>query len=124
MRINGHWQISSGGGERPVIEAAVLTASGAWRPVTFLLDSAADRTVFEASFQPALSPLTQPDAEGPTCSGIGGSAGGSFVATIIAFSRDDGQRVIVRGPFGVFADPASTDTSILGRDVADNFDVI
>ena len=32
--------------------------------------------------------------------------------------------MIVNGPFGVFTDPTSSDISVLGRDVTNNFDVI
>jgi hypothetical protein len=32
--------------------------------------------------------------------------------------------VTVQGPFGAFTDPISSDISVLGRDVTNNFDVI
>ena len=37
---------------------------------------------------------------------------------------DDGGPVIVRGKFTAFTDPLTTDLSVMGRDVLNNFDVI
>ena len=43
---------------------------------------------------------------------------------MLEFLRDDGELARVRGRYSVFADPAASDMSILGRDVLDNLDVI
>jgi hypothetical protein len=56
--------------------------------------------------------------------GVGGDADSITVETAIALTRHDGQRVTVRGQFGVFTEPESADLSLLGRDVTDNFGVI
>jgi hypothetical protein len=47
-----------------------------------------------------------------------------MLAATIELIRDDGRPVMVRGEFAAFADPLTSDLSILGRDVLDNFDVI
>ena len=57
-------------------------------------------------------------------SGVGGGADSMTVETAIAFARDDGELVTVRGAFGVFTQSESADLSILGRDVTNNFTVI
>lgn len=90
----------------------------------FLLAAGADRTVFDARFLAVLSPLALPAAQAPALGGVGGPVRCLFVQTRIAFVRNDGKQVIVAGPFGGFTDPASSDVSVLGRDVTNNFDVI
>jgi hypothetical protein len=92
--------------------------------VLFLLAAGADRTVFDARFLAVLSPLALPAAQAPALGGVGGPVRCLFVQTRIAFVRNDGKQVIVAGPFGGFTDPASSDVSVLGRDVTNNFDVI
>jgi hypothetical protein len=89
-----------------------------------LLDAGADRTVFDASFLSLLSPLVIPGAQTPQLGGVGGKVGAVFVQTRLSFLRDDGKRVIVQGPFGVFTELTSSDVSVLGRDVTNNFDVL
>lgn len=56
--------------------------------------------------------------------GVGGKVECFFVQTRLALERHDGELVIINGPFGVFADPRSSDIPVLGRDVTNNFDVI
>lgn len=57
-------------------------------------------------------------------SGIGGVADYLLLKTPLIFTRDNGQPVQVRGQFAIFIDPASSDLSVVGRDVLDNFVVI
>ena len=124
MRIDGRWHLFRDGILRPVVDAAVKTPSGAWRPVTFLLDAGADRTVFDSGFLSLLLSLALPGDETPELGGIGGKVDCIFIQTRLAFVSYQGKRVTVQGPFGVFGDPGSSDVSILGRDVTNNFDVI
>jgi hypothetical protein len=124
MRVDGRRHLFKDGVIRPVIDGVVQTPVGSWEPVLFLLDAGADRTVFDASFLTLLSPLGLPAAQAPALGGVGGPVGCLFVQTRIAFVRDDGKRVTVTGSFGVFTDPTSSDVSVLGRDVTNNFDVI
>jgi len=124
MRVDGRWHLFKDGVVRPVIDAEVQTPTGAVEAVVFLLDAGADRTVFDASFLPLLAPFALPAAQSPQLGGVGGRVGCVFVQIRLSFKRDDGKRVTVRGPFGVFTDPASSDVSVLGRDVTNNFDVI
>ena len=124
MRIDGRWHLFKDGVLRPVVEAAVQSGPGTLQPVMFLLDAGADRTVFDSSFRPLLSSLALPEEETPELGGIGGKVDCFFIHTRLAFVSVDGKRATVQGPFGVFKDPGTSDVSILGRDVTNNFDVI
>ncbi len=124
MQVEGRWHDFKDGAIRPVIEAKVRASSGNWEEVLFLLDSGADRTVFEARFLHLLSSLAVPEEESPQLGGIGGTTECLFVQTRLMFTRDDGKNVAINGQFGVFVDATSSDISILGRDVTNNFDVI
>ena len=124
MQVEGRWHHFDDGIIRPVIEAKVRTASGNWEEILFLLDSGADRTVFETRFFHLLSSLAIPPEESPRLGGIGGTTECLFVQTRLVFTRDDGKGVTINGTFGIFTDATSSDISILGRDVTNNFDVI
>ena len=124
MRVEGRWHLFKDGVLRPVVEAVVQTLVGDWQEVRLLLDAGADRTVFDASFLALLSPFALPESRSQELGGIGGKVPSIFIQTRLAFTRDDGKRVTVQGPFGVFTDRASSDVSVLGRDVTNNFDVI
>ena len=124
MHVEGRWHHFQDGVIRPLIEAKVQTAAGNWKDVVFLLASGADRTVFDARFLHLLSALALPDEDTPQLGGVGGNAECLFVQTRLAFTRDDGKSVSINGQFGVFTNADSSDISILGRDVTNNFDVI
>ena len=124
MLVRGRWHTFDDGIVRPVVEARVETPAGDWKTVRLLLDAGADRTVFDARFLSLLSPFALPESQAQQLGGVGGKAECLFVQTRLAFTRADGKRVIVQGPLGVFTDPASSDVSVLGRDVTNNFDVI
>lgn len=123
MRVNGAWLPGDDGETRPIVPGLVRLTNNRWLEVSFLLDAGADRTVFSARFFQHLEDLkaTSPQI---LLSGVGGSADSITVETTIAFARDDGQLVTVRGAYGVFANSESSDLSILGRDVTNNFTVI
>jgi len=74
--------------------------------------------MFSVCFLEAIS------AEPLLLSGVGGKTDSITIVTVIAFSRDDGELVRVRGSFGLFTDAESADLSVLGRDVTNNFSVI
>src|SRR5207244_3085276 len=99
-------------------------ADGEWLAVSFLLDAGADRTVFSSDFFSFLQPLEVVGAETILLAGVGGRAESITIETAIAFVRDDGQMVTIRGTFGVFTKGESADLSILGRDVTNKFSVI
>jgi hypothetical protein len=122
MRVDGRWHRFQDGALRPVIDAVVLSSSGVWQNITMLLDCGADRTVFDASLRSLLSPLPSPQFL--ELAGVGGNVDSQVIQTRLAFVRDDGNRVTVQGQFSVFTDIASSDVSVLGRDITNNFHVI
>ena len=123
MRVNGAWLPGEDGETRPIVPGLVQVTNNRWLEVSFLLDAGADRTVFSARFLQHLENL-QSDIPQILLSGVGGGAESITVETAIAFARDDGQLVTVRGTYGVFIKGESADLSILGRDVTNNFSVI
>jgi hypothetical protein len=93
-----------------------------WQNITMLLDCGADRTVFDASLRSLLSPPAS--SQILELAGVGGNVDSQLIQTRLAFIRDDGNRVTVQGQFSVFTDIASSDVSVLGRDITNNFHVI
>lgn len=71
-----------------------------------------------------LAELALPADDTPELGGVGGKVDCLFIQSRLAFVRADGKQVNVQGPFAVFADKTTSDVSILGRDVTNNFDVI
>jgi hypothetical protein len=124
MRVDGQWFPCDDGIVRPTVQAFVRSSNGAWVETIFLLDAGADQTVFRADLLPLLQPLDQLQREPTGLAGIGGGANAITLETAISFTRDDGQRVTIRGAFCVFTEIESSDLSILGRDVTNNFGVI
>lgn len=124
MRVDGQWFPCDDGIVRPTVQAFVRASNGAWVETIFLLDAGADKTVFRADLLPLLQPLEQPQGAPTRLAGIGGGVRAITVQTVLSFSRDDGQRVTVRGSFCVLTEIESSDLSILGRDVTNNFSVI
>lgn len=109
---------------RPVVPGSVGVADGRWIKVALLLDAGADRTVFSSDFLELLQPLEVAEAEPVRLAGVGGQADSITVETALAFIKDDGQPVTVRGTFRVFTESESADIPVLGRDVTNNFSVI
>ena len=124
MRVNGAWLPGDDGVIRPIVPGLVRLRNGQWLEVSFLLDAGADRTVFSADFFSLLQPFEAIGGERLLLSGVGGKTDSITIETTIAFTRDDGQLITVRGEFGVFLEGESADLSVLGRDVTNNFSVI
>jgi hypothetical protein len=124
MLITGEWQLRDDGGLRPIVRTQVLGSEGNLVSENFLIDSGADRTVFSAALLARLRLPARSAESGVSLSGVGGTSAFVLVTTTMAFIRDDGRLVRVRGEFAGFIDPRATDLSILGRDVLNNFDLI
>jgi hypothetical protein len=122
MRIDGSWLLCDDGVVRPVILGEALAAGGTWVPVTFLVDSGADRTVFSADTlrDLALPALTSEEQLG----GVGGQAASVAVETKIRLTRETATPVVISGRFSAFTDPKSMDMSVLGRDITNLFALI
>lgn len=102
----------------------VRLADGQWVDVTFLLDAGADRTVFSARFLHLLKPLALNESAQGHLAGVGGHVDSITIESTIGFVRDDGRPISVRGTFHVFTQSESSDLSVLGRDVTNNFGII
>jgi hypothetical protein len=124
MVIGGEWLVCDDGITRPIVRIQVPRADRSLMEERFLVDTAADRTVFSAGLLKKLQLLGNHAPAGVTLEGIGGASPYVVVTTALELPRKDGGPVIVRGDFAAFTDPAATDLSILGRDVLNNFDVI
>jgi hypothetical protein len=124
MRVNGEWLECDDGVVRPGMPGSVRIADGQMLEGTFLVDGGADRTVFSVDLLALLQPLATDETEQIHLAGVGGEVGSITVQTVVGFLRDDGQLITVRGAFGVFTVSESSEMSVLGRDVTNNFDVI
>lgn len=123
MRIDGEWLLCDDGVVRPVIHGALLTGHGTWRPVPFLVDTGADRTVLSAS---VLAALALPSRRTPEpLGGVGGMVTSVVVTTRIRFRREaDLESVILRGDYAAFVEPEALDICVLGRDITRLFALI
>jgi len=124
MRIVGDWFLLEDGESRPMLRAKVATGRGGTLAEQFLVDTGADRTVFSAALLEQLALPVESAPPDERMLGIGGGAPHVVVEIAIELTRDDGGPAVVRGKFAAFTDPRTTDLSVMGRDVLDNFDVI
>jgi hypothetical protein len=104
-----------------VIRGEVEAGDGSWVQVPFLVDTAADRTVFSADILAALhlQPLSS-----DRLSGVGGSAASVVIESQIQFLREDALPIRLRGQYAAFTEQEALDMSVLGRDVINLFAVI
>ena len=122
MQIVGEWYLCDGGIERPVIRGEALTADGSWAHVEFLIDSGADRTVFDAA---TVAVLTLPPVElSAQPGGLGGMTDAVLIDTQIRLTEARGGKVVLRGRYAAITDPESLDMSVLGRDILGLFALI
>jgi hypothetical protein len=97
MQIDGEWLVCDDGIVRPVIRGAVLAANGSWVPVPFLLDTGADRTVFNVAVLAALNAHALSASE--RLSGLGGTVRTVSIATRVRFSHEESHMVVFRGSY-------------------------
>ncbi len=116
MRIDGEWYRCDDGVVRPIFRGEALASDDTWAKVYFLADTGADRTVFSADALTALQ--LQPLATRQQLAGVGGVAASILVNTSIRMTREDGTKVVFRGQYAGFTDPAALDMSALGRDIS------
>jgi hypothetical protein len=83
MQISGQWLPCDDGILRPIIRGAILAADGSWQEAEFLVDIAADRTVFSAEILVALG--IKPIDSSHQLGGVGGKAASVIVQTEIRF---------------------------------------
>ena len=124
MLIRGEWWRCSDGELRPVVPIDVVGAGATPFHRRFLVDIGADRTVFSAALLADLGLQGDVPPVDQNFQGIGGTSPFVVITTVLEFVREGGGIARVRGQFAAFTDSQSTDMSILGRDVLDQFDVI
>jgi hypothetical protein len=124
MRISGEWYVGDDATARPIIWVDVVGRDGERISSRFLIDTGADRTVFNTALLRSLELPPATNGSGLRLVGIGGASAFVLVSTALELTRDDGGVAIVRGEFAAFTDPLAIDLSVLGRDVLDNFDLI
>jgi hypothetical protein len=122
MQIWGEWYHCSDEVQRPVLKAEVRGTDGSWVERLFLVDTGADRTVFDAALLTHLR--VQAASSGERLSGLGGDAESVSVETEMRIRDEAGAAVLFRGRFAGVTDPEALDISILGRDITDLFTVV
>jgi Retroviral aspartyl protease len=122
MRINGLWDICNDGVIRPVVGGAVLSSTGTWERVYFLVDTGADCTTFNAGTLALLGLAIQSAAA--QLGGVGGAVPTVAVDTSIRFSDTNSITIVFKSRFAALTDPAALDISILGRDIINHFALI
>lgn len=122
MRIDGEWYLCDDGIVRPTIRGEILDATGMWKPVPFLIDTGADRTVLSAPILAslALQPIATPDR----LAGLGGITDVIVVETQVRLTHEESDNVKFRRQYAAVTELEALDMSVLGRDVTDLFAVI
>ena len=122
MLIKGEWLLCDDGVLRPVLRGEILAANGVWEAAEFLIDTGADRTVFNA---PLLSKAgLQADQAQEAIAGLGGLAASVLVTTQIRLTRETSAKVTFRGQYAAVTEVTALDMSVLGRDLLGLFAVI
>jgi hypothetical protein len=122
MLFNGAWFLCDDGIVRPVIRGEILAGDGSWVKAPFLVDTAADRTVFSLDVLEALS--LEPITPSTQLVGVGGGTSSIVVETQIRLTRDGGSKVVFRGRYAAIMEKESLDMSLLGRDISNLFALI
>lgn len=124
MQINGNWRLFADNVLRPCVHLRVRLSENYWQEFPFLLDSGADDTVLSADLLELVSHLENQTATKIPLEGIGGAVDTILIETVLGFIKDDGTTFEYPGRFSVFTEISSSDISMLGRDVTDQFKVI
>jgi hypothetical protein len=123
MQINGEWSLFDDGMVRPVMRGEVLAGTNRWVAAEFLIDTAADRTVFSAGLLAILHLQHTPAQE--RLGGLGGMTPSVVVETQLRFRREAGRgTVVLRGQFAAVTESEALDISVLGRDIIGLFVLI
>jgi hypothetical protein len=122
MRLDGEWLQCDDGDVRPIIRGELCGADGVWRPLEFLVDTGADRTVLSASaLEESHLPSMPPDIP---VGGFGGITQTVLVDARFRLFRDDGTPAIFNGRFAPCTEIDALELSVLGRDVLNMFSLI
>jgi len=123
MIVDGHY-VSIGDIYRPFVIVSLLSPSGVWIDVPFLVDSGADATFLDHSCIAYLgidvSSLPVKDDAG----GVAGTLSYYEFPTQLRLEGEANETKIFSGNIGILTVPETSDTPILGRDVLDHFAAI
>ena len=122
MRIDGGWYLFDDEVTRPVILGEVLARDGTWVRTLFLVDTGADRTVFNATACAKLGFDSSDQRE--YLGGLGGITESINFETQIRLTRDGGGKPTFRGNYAAVVEEGALDFSVLGRDILSLFAVI
>jgi predicted aspartyl protease len=122
MLIKGEWLLCDDGVLRPVLRGEILAGNNIWEAAEFLIDTGADRTVFNAPLLIKAGLQANQAQEG--IAGLGGLAASVIVTTQIRLTRETGAKVAFRGQYAAVTEVAALDMSVLGRDLLGLFAVI
>jgi hypothetical protein len=124
MEIDGEWLLCNDEVSRPVVHAKVLPEGGKVVTAAFLIDTAADRTVFGADLLNALQPPVSAPPPGYALQGVGGDSTFVLVSAVIELASRTGTVAKIKGDFAALLDQSAIDLNVLGRDVLNHFDLI
>jgi Retroviral aspartyl protease len=122
MIIQGEWALCEDGFIRPLVRAYVFDAQENPIPVSFILDTGADRTLILAETYARLS--LPPVGSRDQLSGLGGIQPSVQIDARIGFRTDNDHWLIYRSQYRCLTTPAALDLPLLGRDLLDIFTVI
>jgi hypothetical protein len=122
MLITGEWFLCPDGVARPIVRGEVLAQDGSWVQTPFLVDTAADRTVFSANILGALH--LEARAGSHQLGGVGGIVSSVVIDTEIHLFGEDSREVLFRGQYAAVLEAEALDMSVLGRDITNLFAVI
>ena len=124
MLVVGEWY-KQDGVVQPTLDLFVVAFDGARVPQRFLLDSGADRTIFSAALVRDLEwPMSELRPSPWSVEGTTGTSPAVLLTTVLVLPRLDGPLLRLRSEFIALTDPQTTNVSLLGRDILDQFDVI
>ena len=122
MVIGGEWTLFDDGVMRPIIHGNIFLGEDSWLRVPFLVDTGADKTVFNASTLFKLNlPYLETEIE---IGGVGGLANSVTVETKIQFTKENGKQVVFRGKYVALTELEALDFCVLGHDILENFAII
>lgn len=124
MEIAGEWYRCDDEVRRPVVRTMVRSASGEAVPTIFLIDTGADRTVFNADLLDRLNVTATTPPDGHALVGVGGGSSYVTIPAVLIFNSLGGRTATIRGDYAAFTQGSMADLNILGRDVLDLFHVI
>jgi hypothetical protein len=122
MRFDGSWLLCPDGIVRPTVKGELRCGDGAWVPLSFQVDTGADRTVLDAGTLSVLGLQSLQPTE--MLGGVGGRVDSVQVETQLRLKTTDKTTILINARFAAFTDPNALDMSVLGRDITNLFALI